>query len=313
MPKRVGMERIDLGDDKIIDDGRDPFLSTITGSHVDIFGCLEQGMVALVLLAPASPSWAIGLLTFCGYDAARGQIRAETFLVLMAQSYLMAGIVALLYWPDLLRWFSQRIVNRWALAATFLAPLLGVYVALQDGRLVFAGSARDDAILRGPATAPNFDLVDQHGWQVTLDSLKGKVVLVTFFYANCYESCPVLMHNVQAVLDRFPYDGTGRHLLGVAITVDPSHDRPGMLASVADRWHLDHKRFLLLTGDISQVNQALDGFGIFRQTLADGRIIHSNLILLLDQKGRKAYALDGVGGDLKGLIEATSALLARSF
>lgn len=83
-------------------------------------------------------------------------------------------------------------------------------------------------------TVPDFHLLDQSGKQVTLNSFRGRVVLLTFIYTRCplAEFCPRMSENFGVIdkalaTDKAAYAKT--HLL--SISFDPTYDTPAVLRS----------------------------------------------------------------------------------
>ena len=78
-----------------------------------------------------------------------------------------------------------------------------------------------------PNQASPIDLVDQDSQPFTLDSQKGKVVLVFFGYTYCPNFCPTTMLEVQKVKSLL---GEKADQVGVLfVTVDPERDSPARL------------------------------------------------------------------------------------
>jgi cytochrome oxidase Cu insertion factor (SCO1/SenC/PrrC family) len=73
--------------------------------------------------------------------------------------------------------------------------------------------------------APEFALTSQDGAQVTLASLRGKVVAVTFIYTSCPDVCPMLTDKLARVQDELGSD-FGSNVAFVSITADRSGTPP---------------------------------------------------------------------------------------
>ena len=98
----------------------------------------------------------------------------------------------------------------------------------------------------GPA--PDFALTSQDNKPVTLADYRGKVVAVTFIYASCTDTCPILtalMVKVQQDLG----PAFGSKIAFVSITVDPERDTPEALKQYADNFGADLRGWAFLTGD----------------------------------------------------------------
>jgi len=105
-------------------------------------------------------------------------------------------------------------------------------------------------------------LVDQDGRKLRLasDALAGKIVVVSFIYTNCTDTCPLVSQTfaqLQASLAPMMNDKVRL----VSLTVDPVRDTPERFKEYAA--HFEPKPgWLWLTGDIGNVATALQSFGI---------------------------------------------------
>ena len=78
--------------------------------------------------------------------------------------------------------------NRYKPLAVF-----GPKVVAQTGHK-FHGKYIPDTIYH---TIPDFKLTDQEGKPVTLNTLKGKIFVINFFYANCPTVCQTINKNMS--------------------------------------------------------------------------------------------------------------------
>ena len=69
--------------------------------------------------------------------------------------------------------------------------------------------------------APDFALKNQDGETITMRSLRGRPVVVTFLYTTCQDSCPIQAQTVRGALDDLGHD-----VPALAIAVDPPRDTP---------------------------------------------------------------------------------------
>ena len=106
--------------------------------------------------------------------------------------------------------------------------LVGVFAL---GAIVLAASGRDSdegspntfegALLPEGFRAPDFRLRNQDGDPVSMRSLRGRPVVVTFLYTTCQDSCPIQAQTVRGALDDLGHD-----VPALAIAVDPPNDTP---------------------------------------------------------------------------------------
>lgn len=137
----------------------------------------------------------------------------------------------------------------------------------------------------------NFRLVNQLGDTVSLDDLKGKVIVADFFFTHCPSICPTLTRNMKRIQDALKLkdetsleDTTFVQLL--SFSVDPERDSAVQLKKYADRYGVNHDVWWMLTGDkktiydfaINEVKLGVvDGEGV------DTNFIHTEKMVLIDK------------------------------
>jgi protein SCO1/2 len=140
---------------------------------------------------------------------------------------------------------------------------------------------------------PDFSLVDQSAEPLTLASLRGKVVAVTFIYTRCPlpDYCPRMIENFRAVRARFA-DRMDRDLVLLTVSFDPKYDTPERLASYAAANRVAVPGWYFLTGDAAQIERVCDAFGI-QYFAEEGLITHSLQTAVVDRTGRLAATVEG--------------------
>ncbi len=132
---------------------------------------------------------------------------------------------------------------------------------------------------------PDITLVDQHGRNVSLASLKGKPVLFDFIYTNCPGPCLLLTAQMKKIANRLgPRLGTEARI--VSITVDPEHDHPARLLAYANAQGAEVGGWLFLTGTPKQIEDVMARFNVIRQREANGTVDHVLEFFLVDANGR---------------------------
>jgi cytochrome oxidase Cu insertion factor (SCO1/SenC/PrrC family) len=133
---------------------------------------------------------------------------------------------------------------------------------------------------------PAVTLVDQHGRDVTLASLKGRPVLIDFIYTMCPGPCPLMTSRMAAVA-KLLGPKLGQRVTFVSISIDPEHDRPAVLESYARARGADESGWLFLTGTPARIDQVLALFDMKRTRNADGTLNHATASFLLGPDGRQ--------------------------
>jgi protein SCO1/2 len=131
-----------------------------------------------------------------------------------------------------------------------------------------------------PVPAPEFDLINFSGDQVSNADFSGKVVLLSFAYTSCPDTCPVLFGRFLAIQDQLS-QAIGNDLELVFISVDPEVDTPERLsahvAAMQGKW-------FYLTDELPIVEEVWSNFNLYVEK--EGSIVsHTNLTILIDQQG----------------------------
>lgn len=129
----------------------------------------------------------------------------------------------------------------------------------------------------------NLHLTNQLGQQVSFDDLKGKILVLDFFFTHCPSLCPRLAVAMKKLQNSFP--GQDSIVQFLSISIDPEHDSVAQLRKWADRFNVDPDSWWLLTGNRDSIyNFALHEI---KASVADQGIdtafIHSDKFFLLDK------------------------------
>jgi protein SCO1/2 len=180
--------------------------------------------------------------------------------------------------------------RRWFVAGVAGAALAGIAIGIAFHRQL-TGSAAADTLalptLHGQATwaageraAAPFALRDQYGRPVTLASLRGRTVALTFLDSLCKEACPIEGRMLGAAVRQVP--GAARPQL-VAVSVDPTGDTPTTVARAIRKWRLPADTIWLL-GSHARLKPVWDAYRITVDPVS-GDIVHSTAVYLLDRDG----------------------------
>ena len=142
--------------------------------------------------------------------------------------------------------------------------------------------------------APGFQLTDQNNQPVSLASLRGKVVLMTFLDPVCTTDCPIIgaeMKEAGVLLG-----SADKNVELVAVVANPTY------RSVAFTQAFDREEglntvpnWLYLTGSLSQLGQVWRQYGITVENLPAGSMsAHNDLAVVIDRTG---HIREEVGAD----------------
>ena len=133
--------------------------------------------------------------------------------------------------------------------------------------------------------APPFALVDQDGRALSLESLRGKWVLLDFVYASCPGPCPILTATHVRVQRELPPPARSR-VWFASISLDPARDTPEKLRAYATARGADLASWSFLTGPPETVDAVLRSYGVGTVPEPNGEIQHVVVTFLIDAGGR---------------------------
>ncbi len=129
-------------------------------------------------------------------------------------------------------------------------------------------------------------LKDHHGRAVTLDSFRGRLLVIFFGYAHCPDVCPTTLSDMAQALQQLPPDVAARVQV-LFVTVDPERDTPETLKAYVPYFH---PGFLGLHGTPDEVAAAAKEFRVVYRRHAEAGASG----YLVDHSAG-SYVLDGAG------------------
>jgi protein SCO1/2 len=158
--------------------------------------------------------------------------------------------------------------------------------------------------------APQFELTDQDNKRIALKNLRGKVLAITFIFASCADSCPMLTATMAIMQDRL---GTafGPDVHFVSITVDPERDTPEVLKRYAVSHRVNHAGWSFLTGTPAEIRDVARRYGIYYSKTPQGDLEHTFLTSLVDPAGTLRVQYMGVRFDPDEMLRDLRSLTRR--
>jgi protein SCO1 len=152
----------------------------------------------------------------------------------------------------------------------------------------------------GARPAPNISLRDQAGRVVTLTSLRGSPVVLTFLDSQCKSSCPIEGRQLGSVLRRLP--AAERPTL-VIVSVNHAGDTPEGIRRALAKWHLNGPWAVhwLNARTRAQLASVWRSYGV-RVIPKSNDVVHSLALYLIDRRGyeRTAYLFPFLQGFVQG-------------
>ena len=128
----------------------------------------------------------------------------------------------------------------------------------------------------------NIQFTNQLGKHVSLDDLRGKVLVIDFFFSRCPTICPGLARSMKRLQDSFVKNDSIVQF--ISISVDPGNDSVPQLRKFADRFNANHDTWWFVTGDKKEIYDfALHELKAgLADTEVDTAFIHTENFFLLD-------------------------------
>lgn len=254
---------------------------------------------ALSPLPETSPQWVETARKVCFGSLPNGLPEGYGWLTLVCSPLLMLTALVLIWPRELgqdLRKAKSSPLGRLLLIGLVILPALSLAWGVQ--RVVQLNLAYEQAVGANfdneelPETYPRYDdgtpqfnLVNQYQQTVTLESLRGRPLILTFAFAHCGSICPGLVSTVMEGANTY----SGERPVVVFITLDPWRDTPSSLPTLAKQWQLkpgDH----VLSGPVDEVYRVIEAYKVTTaRNTRNGDISHPGMAFIFDSEGRLIY------------------------
>jgi cytochrome oxidase Cu insertion factor (SCO1/SenC/PrrC family) len=207
--------------------------------------------------------------------------------------------------------------------ATLMLVLVLIVGVAACGSKPAAPVASFGTVLPKPRSVPTTPLVNQDGVAMSLQSFKGKYIVLAPFLTLCQEECPLttgVYEELQASVDKA---GLGSKVAFVEVTVDPGRDTPSRLEAYERRFGVS---WTLLTGTKADINAFWKPLGVWSQRIPEEKppeidwwtgkpltydVDHDNGFILINSSGHEQFItldipfLDGrLAASLRHLLDS---------
>ena len=266
--------------------------------------------LALWPTAADTPEWIVRTRTACFGATASGLPDAGGWVLLIGQPLGMVGFLAIVWRQELragLILALSRVSGQLGVgiaSALIVGGLGATAVRVRTAGLEeFATGAADIAaqLTRVNDPAPALSLIDQFGREITLESFRGRPVLVGFAFAHCTTVCPLLVSDMLTAQRSVEGDDAPAVFI---VTLDPWRDTPSRLPSMARQWALPHDAHVL-SGPPQNVERVLNAWRVPRvRNEKTGDIVHPYVVYVVGRDGRLAYVVSGSPEAMAAAIRA---------
>jgi protein SCO1/2 len=146
-------------------------------------------------------------------------------------------------------------------------------------------SGFDGAPFPKGVTAPDFTLEDQYGQRVSLSGYRGRVVLLTFLYSTCGDTCAVIGQQIRGALDELD-EAHVRAPAVLIVSADPTADTPAHVKRFLAEVSLT-ARAQYLTGTPAQLHSVWHAYEVKPASVGAREFDEYAPVLLLDPNGEK--------------------------
>lgn len=127
----------------------------------------------------------------------------------------------------------------------------------------------------------NISLKNQLNDSVSLDDIKGSIIIADYIFTRCPSICPTLTKSMKSLQDAMKMKDLRRRIDSsyvrfISFTVDPERDSPDVLKKYADKYGVNHDTWWFLTGDKKKIYDF--AFNELKLGLQDGEGVDSNFI-----------------------------------
>jgi protein SCO1/2 len=160
----------------------------------------------------------------------------------------------------------------------------------------------------GPA--PAFTLTAQDKRRLSLGDLRGKVVVLTFIYTTCADTCPLLTAKMAALQPRLGAD-FARRVFFVSVSVDPERDTPAVLKGYGVAHGAKFDGWAFLTGSSAEIREVAKRYGIYYRKTTRGDVDHTFLTSVIDPRGMLRVQYLGVRFEPTELLNDVRSVLGE--
>jgi protein SCO1 len=98
----------------------------------------------------------------------------------------------------------------------------------------------------------NLTFTNQLGKTVTLDSLKGKILVIDFFFTKCPTICPGMARSMKKLQDSYT-NSKDSIVQFISISIDPERDSVPLLRAFANKYTHNHDSWWFVTGNKKEI------------------------------------------------------------
>ena len=132
----------------------------------------------------------------------------------------------------------------------------------------------------------NISFTNQLGQPVSLYDIKGKVIVMDFFFTRCPTICPGMTRAMKKLQDSFKKKNDTSFVQFISVSIDPLHDSVTQLRRYADKFGISPDNWWMVTGNRKEIYDF--AFDEMKASVADAEVdtgfMHTRNFFLLDRE-----------------------------
>jgi len=148
-------------------------------------------------------------------------------------------------------------------------------------------------------SAGDFTLEDHTGQNFSLSSLEGDLVVVSFIFTRCPDTCPLITSKLRHVADELG-DKIGDEVHFVSVSLDPEYDTTERLSAYTELHQVDWPH---LTGEREDLEQVWENFGLqVNRTFIESHVKMNHVSVLYPDNTTETFSVmnEDLPTDAKG-------------
>jgi protein SCO1/2 len=135
--------------------------------------------------------------------------------------------------------------------------------------------------------------INHRGEHFQLTEFQGQPVIITMFYGNCTQVCPILIRDAKRLYEAVD-ETLQKNVQVLAVSFDTENDTVDALYNYAEAKNLNQPNWHFVTGARNNIRELAMLLGVQYSKKSDGHFAHSNLVTLLDGDGMIVSRLEGL-------------------
>lgn len=123
---------------------------------------------------------------------------------------------------------------------------------------------------------------------ITLESLRGNVIVLVMVYTSCKAACPRLVSDMKNIHKQIK-DNNPDRLKMVLVSIDPKTDTPERLNSFAIENQIDQKPWLLLRSTEGNTRELANVLAVKYKSISPIDFSHSNIVSVFNREGELVF------------------------